>query len=230
DATLQLNSNTFSAPRQARASQAAAEADVNAAQQTLAQQVTESYLAVLRQQAQADLQDTLLASAQLQLQLAEARQAAGAGTVLDVQRARVQVGQAEVQRLRARNAVVVARLRLYQQLGVPQPEDVRLVTDFPVVATNFSRDELLSFAQQQNPQLTALRSRERSSSASLMASRGQYLPTLSLRAGLGGVTQQYTDDNFVVGQALGGKQSGCYQREEIRSIVGMPSDPAQCAA
>lgn len=230
NASLQLNSATFMAPRQARASLAAAESDANAARQTLAQQVTERYLAVLRQEARADLQDTLLAQARIQLQLAEARAAAGAGTMLDVQRARVQVGQTEVEALRARNAAEVEKLRLFQLLGIDQPDSVRLVTDFEVTPLEQSLEQLLDLAARQNPVLNARRSQERAASAALTARRGQYAPSLFLSAGVGGYTQEYTDDGFVVGQALRSKQGGCYQAEEIRSIVGMPSDPAQCAA
>ncbi|HLV26291.1 MAG TPA: TolC family protein [Gemmatimonadales bacterium] len=230
DASLQLNSSTFMGPRTARANLDAAEATANAARQTLAQQVTQRYMAVLQQIAQSELQDTLLSSAQIQLQLAEARAAAGAGTVLDVQRARVQVGQAEVQRLRARNSAEVEKLRLFQLMGINQPDDVQLVSDFPTVRLEQSLDQLLELARTQNPDLVASRSRERASSASLMSARGQYAPSLSLRAGVGGFTQQYTDESFVVGQALSGKQSGCFNEARIRDIVGMPNDPAACSA
>jgi len=230
DANLQLNSATSCAPRQARANLDASEADVNAARQTLAQQVTQRYLAVLQQQAQAALQDTLLESARVQLQLAEARAAAGAGTVLDVQRASVQVGQTEVPGLRARNAAELEKLRLFQQLGIEQPDEVQLVTDFELVAPELTLEQLMDLAREQNPQLLARRSRERASSASLTGTRGQYAPTLSLRAGVGGFTQKYTDDGFVLGQELRSKQSGCFQAEQIREIVGMPSNPEQCSA
>ncbi len=230
DANLQLNTATFLGPRTAKANLEAAEATASAARQTLAQQVTQRYLAVLQQSAQADLQDTLLASARIQLELAEARAAAGAGTVLDVQRARVQVGQTEVQRLRARNAAEVEKLRLFQLLGIDQPDDVQLVTDFPMVQLDYTLEQLKELARAQNPELVASRSRERASAAGLTSARGQYAPTLSLRAGVGGFTQEFTDKNFVLGQALSGKQSGCFQEVRILEIVGMPNDPAACSA
>ena len=76
---------------------------------------------MLAAQARAQLNDTLLASAQAQLDLSRARAAVGAATTLDVRRAEVQVGQAQVAVLRERNNIETEKLRLFQQLGVEQP-------------------------------------------------------------------------------------------------------------
>ncbi len=229
DARMSINSGTLLGPRAARARLDAAEADVTSARQTLTQQVTLQYISVLEQQAQAQLQDTLVTSAQAQVELAEARSAAGAATVLDVQRARVQLGQQEVQRLRARNGFVVEKLRLFQQLAVDQPDDVQLVSALPVFEPQFQLDELLSIARGENPELLARRSREDASQTGLSQTRGQYAPTLNLFAGVGGFTQTYTDNSFVLGRALSGQRESCQFTQQVRSIVGQPVDPTACS-
>ena len=42
------------------------------------------------------------------------------------------MGTQEVAALRARNTAEVARLELFQQLGVPMPEGVELLADLPM--------------------------------------------------------------------------------------------------
>src|SRR5918992_227628 len=79
--------------------------------------------------------------------LARARTAVGAGTPLDVRRAEVAVGQAEVAALTARNNVDIQKLQLFQQMGVPMPPGVRLVTAFPVQQPSFRLDSLLELAR-----------------------------------------------------------------------------------
>ena len=91
-----------------------------------------------RSQARAALQDTLLQTTQGQLELAKARQAVGAGTILDVRRAEVAAGNSEIQLLQAHNTAEVEMLRLFQQLGVSQPDSVQLATRFEITPVNFN--------------------------------------------------------------------------------------------
>src|SRR5439155_17744 len=81
---------------------------------------------VLQAQARAALQDSLLQTTQGQLELAKARQSVGAGTILDVRRAEVAMGTAEIAALNAHNNAEVEMLRFFEQLGVPQPPNVAL--------------------------------------------------------------------------------------------------------
>src|SRR6185436_9483839 len=154
-----LNSDVLTSPRQTAAARNAAEADVTGAAELLRSAVTQQYLLVLQSQARAALQDTLLQTTRGQLELAKARQAVGAGTILDVRRAEVAAGNSEVQVLQAHNTAEVEMLRLFQQLGVSQPDSVDLSTRFEIVPVNFNLDSLLAVAQAKNPLLEAARSR-----------------------------------------------------------------------
>ena len=63
--------------------------------------------------------DTLVQTAAGQLNLANAKMEAGAGTIIDVRTAEVALGQAQVASLTAHNNAQVDKLRLFQTMGVP---------------------------------------------------------------------------------------------------------------
>lgn len=221
-----VNGASLMAPRAARANRDAVEADIEGTSEQLRAAVTQQYLTVLQAQARAAVQDTLVATAQAQLDLANARVAAGAATILDVRRAEVGVGQAQVQALKARNAVDIERLRLFQQMGLDARDRVRLVTEFPVREPDFSLDSLVELARARHPVLDALRLRERASNVGVRQARSAYTPTLSLSTGWGGRSYQFTDDNFVVERAraqMEGSQRQCFSSDSVRTAVGLPS-------
>lgn len=229
-ATMSLSGATFIAPKLQRANLNAAEADIAVGAQSLRSNVTQQYLTVLQRQATAELQDTLVATAQTQLDVARIRAQVGSATMLDVQRAEVALGTQRVAALNARNQVEVEKLRLFQALGIEPQPGAALTTEFPVEQPTLSLDQLLQFAQSQNPSVTALRERATAATLGVRQARTQYLPTLSLRTGIGGATSQYLEDQFLIDRELSSKRSGCFSRNSIREAVGMPTDPAACAA
>jgi outer membrane protein len=171
------------------------------------------------------LQDTLLVTARAQLELARARAQVGVGTVLDVRRAEVTLGQTEVTRLQAQNLAEVERLRLYQQLGVEPRTDVRLTTGFQLTPVRVPLADLLAQARQASPALNAFRARERAAQLDVRAAQSQYLPSLGLRASIGGYTQQQTDIAQTISQQQGQIRSGLQQCEAQAALytrVGLP--------
>ncbi len=189
-ASTRYSWNTLNQIKRANASLDAADADVAAARFTLRAQVTQQFLLALQTQARAALQDTLVVQQRLQLELAQARAGVGTLTSLDVKRAEVGLGQQEVAALRARNTAAVAKLQLFQQLGVPMPDGVLLSAELPLARPTFTAADLLAQAQQSNPSLQAVRAREQASVASLRAARGEYTPTLSFSANVSAFTQK----------------------------------------
>ncbi|HEX9484860.1 MAG TPA: TolC family protein [Gemmatimonadaceae bacterium] len=222
-----VNRSTFLTPKAAAASRDAVEADIVGSSEALRASVTQQYLTVLQAEARAALQDTLVKTAQAQLDLATAKVEVGAGTSLDIRRAEVALGQTQVALLRERNNAEVEKLRLYQQLGVAQPESVKLVTDFPIVPPSFTLDQVMSDARRQNPAIVALRARDRASALNVDVAKSAYTPTLNLSTGLGGNSYQYTNSEFLVNQAQAGilgQQSACFQQDTIRTRVGLSSN------
>ena len=227
-ARMDLSPATFQGPRLQRANARATEADIANSAQTLRAQVAQQYVTVLQRQATAVLQESLLVNVRAQLELARARAAVGAGTSLDVKRAEVAVGQQEVQLIRARNDEQVELLRLFQQMGVQQPEGVQLSTQFQVTAPTFTQAEVLELARRQNPTLAATRARESAAGIGYRNAQGEYLPTLSFYAQTGGQTNQFT--GVSASDAVAGAQAdalaelaSCNEFNQIRTSAGLPA-------
>jgi outer membrane protein len=214
----QISAATFITPRLQKAEVEAAEADVRGGAATLAAVVAEQYLNVLQAEATAALQDTLMRTAELQLELARARQAVGAATSLDTRRAEVQFGQARVAAITARNAVEVSKLRLFEQIGVSQPADVQLTTTFTVSLPTQSLDELLNMARRANPALNAVRAREDVATLGYRRAQSGYLPTLSLYTEIGGYTSQLTDEDQVLNDMFDNISGQCRGAAQLQAI------------
>src|SRR4029077_10015100 len=155
-----INAGTLVQPRAAKANRVAADADINGAAETMRSLVTQQYITVLRADANASLQDTLVEVQRANLELAKARVAVGADNILAVRRAEVTLGQAQVAALTAHNAAEVERVKLFQQIGVRPPNSVELTTAFEVAKPTFTLDSVLDLARRANPAVRALRERE----------------------------------------------------------------------
>jgi len=230
--TYQMNGAKLLAPRQAIANRNAAEADVSGASELLRSTVTQQYLTALESQAKAALQDTLVTQAQGQLELAKARLAVGSGTQLDVSKAEVTLGQAQVAALQAHDQVEIDKLTLFQQMGVPQPADVQLVSTFTVEPVPITLDSALDLAHSRNPALQALRARDKAAGVNVKVAKSQYLPTLSFNTGWGGYTQSFTSNDYAVATARQSKlqqREGCFSQDSLRVGAGLPSISSICS-
>lgn len=227
-----LGMGTLIAPRVQKANVDAADADLTATNALVRSDVERQYLTALQSRARAELQDSLVVSAQQQVELARARAAVGAGTQLDVSRAEVTLGQQRVQALQEHNNAEIEKLRLFNLIGVPQPANVQLVSQFTVAEPGFSLDSLMGLAERRNPGLNALRARSRAADLQVRQARSQYLPTLSLSTGLGGYTYEYTNSDFLVQQSAMGTLQGfssCMTMDSIRAGSGL-SPLGNCGA
>ncbi len=228
-----INSASIITPSLQRASRDAVEADITGATETLRSNVIQQYLQTLQAGANADLQDSLVVASRTELVLAQAREIVGSGTQLDIQRAEVALGLQEVQVLKARNQIEIEKLRLFQLMGINQPPNVKLVSQFPVTPTNLRLEDLLEAARRQNPVVLALRSRERVANLNVRREQGEYSPTLSLSTGIGGYTYGYTNSNFPIQQAIAQTEAsrlGCIRTEEVRAALNLSNNLAQCSA
>jgi outer membrane protein len=228
-----INTASLITPKLQRANRDAVDADITGSAEVLRSQVTQQYLTALQAEDRAKLQDTLLVAAKSQLVLAQARALVGSATQLDVQRAEVALSQQQVQVLQSRNQIEIEKLKLFQLLGVEQPPDVVLITQFAVEPEPPPLPELLASARVQNPVIVALRSRERVADLNVKREKGQYSPTLSLSTGISGYTYAYTNPNFPVQQAISqaaSAQAACIRTEEVRSVLKLENDLAGCSS
>jgi outer membrane protein len=230
--SLSFSGTSLMAPRAGRASLNATEAEITSSEQTLRSTVIQQYLNVLQAQSRAVMQETLLVGSQAQLELNRARAQVGAANQLDVRRAEVAVGQQQVALLQARNLVEVEKLRLFQQMGVQQPPNVQLTSQFAVAEPTLVLQDLLDMARRSNPQLNALRSRERSSDVNVSQARSNYLPTFRLSTGIGGFTEKTRDIEgriLSTQEDIASSRESCFSTDSIRRGAGLPSISQQCS-
>ncbi len=230
----QLSGATLSQPGLEKARQRATEADIAGAHNQLITLVTEQYLTVLQAEENLELARKTLERNEEFLKLAQAQYAVGQRTLIDVRRAQVARGQAEVAELRAETSVSVEKLRLFERLGVVPPTDISVIvlTDsFTVEAPRWRLDELLAMADRENPSLNALRARETAADWGVRSATSSYGPTVSLSAGWSGFTQKLnTDvDELIRGQQalFGAQYQQCLDDNQIRQSAGLP--PNDCS-
>jgi len=223
---LSYNINAAAAylPRAAKANKAAAEADITSGAELLRSTVTQDYITALQNEAQAAVLDTLVQTAQGQLQLVNAKLEVGAGTVIDVRAAEVALGQAQVNALTAHNTARIAKLRLFQEMGVAPDPDATLSTTFPVAQPTFTLDSLLNLARRVNPDVAARKSREYSAQQQIRVAQANYLPSVSLSTGYGANAFGYADAQILADQTAAGVASsykGCLASDSIRVGAGL---------
>lgn len=224
-----INASAAYLPRAAKANKAAAEADITNGSEVLRSTVTQDYITALQNQAQAAVLDTLVQTAQGQLQLVNAKLEVGAGTIIDVRAAEVALGQAQVSALTAHNTARIAKLRLFQDMGVAAEPNANLTTTFEIAKPTFSLDSLLSLARRVNPDVAARKSREYSAQQQIRVAQANYLPSVFLSTGYGANAFGYTDSQILADQTVAGVASSfksCVTADSIR--VGAHLAPKGC--
>jgi len=128
-------------------------------------------------------------AAQRHLTQARAFYSVGRRPQLDVTKAEVDLANANVNLIRARNALQVARVQLENTIGVRLLPSVVLPDTFAVYAVSPRLDSLRSEALRRRPELLAAHARMGASSALITAAWTQHLPVLS-------ATGSYNWSNF----------------------------------
>jgi len=222
--SMSLSGQTILAPSVAKARERATEQQVAGAAALLETNVTQRYLSVLEARAAVEQARREVERTGEHVRLAAARFEIGAGTQIDVSRAEVQRGQAEVRLLQAENTAANEVLFLGQVVGRILPEAVQLTERFELFQPAWTVDQLRDRALGANPDLLASRAQADAAMIQARAARSSYLPSISLSAGLTGYVSQADDVEPLVQRALAQAQSGfqnCVQQNEIRTRVGL---------
>jgi len=232
NAGLNFSASMLSDRKSALAGKAGAEADISTAEQGLRQQVIGLYINVLSAEAAAKLQDTILATTAAQLALAKARLQVGTGIQLDVDNAEVSQGNQRVAVLRAHNEIDIAKIRLFQQIGVPASLSTQLQPLPSLAMPQQSLPELLQLASRSNPTLESNKVREQQAGYSVTSARRAYFPSVSLSSSLGGNAQRSVDTDLLISSAqaqIPAQIASCQRSEEVRLKVGLSNRFAECA-
>lgn len=226
-----LNGATLLRPGLVAAEAEAARARVRGAAQGLRAEVTNAYLTVLQADAQVIQAQNALERTRLTVRQSSAQVEVGAATPLDVRRAEVQEGQAEVQLIQSRGQARAARLALERVLGVSLDEGVALTTNFADDLPDLDVTLLLQQALDDNPVVRATRRSEQASRVGARSARTAFLPNLSFSAGYSGSIFVAGDlEPLIAGElaAQGGRFQACLQDNRIRALLGDP--PRDCQA
>jgi len=188
--------------RVARVERRATTARLTDAEAGLASDVTQRYLGALQAADQVELAGREIARAQQHLANARDRLSAGQVTPLDVRRAEVQVGRAELRRVRAANAYAVALQGLGRSIGLRVDPAVRLVTRPEVFEPTWTADELVQRALRANAGLGAAAASAEAADTRVRVARAASWPTLSLGVSMNG-WKQMSNEDALVQQRLG---------------------------
>ncbi len=230
----QLDGRVLAGPGQQKALQKATDEDISGAGVNLRADITTQYLNVLQASAQVDVARQQVVRNVDFLTLAQARYQVGQATLLDVRQAEVIKGQSDVALLRATQLENEAKLELLRRMGVEPPvaiERIGLSDSFPVTEPDLQLGDLHAMADEQNPLLRSLRARQDASTWNVRAARSEFLPTLSFRAGWSGFTQEFTDENALLGESLGGAQSDaarCRFDDQVRTALNLGGQVGDC--
>jgi outer membrane protein len=225
--TYSLSGAKLAQPGIARAQQHATERTIVGYEAQLASNVTQQYLTALQAREQAQQAEREVERTQEHERLAQARLEVGAGTPLDLRRAEVQRGRAEVQRVQTRNLYQAELLRLGRLMGTDLPDDVALAADFALEEPRWDEDALVREAIENNPGLQAMRARTGAARGQVRAARSAYLPTMSFQMGLTGSVYSAGNIDPLVNQRLEnlrGGYEGCLQQNQILAAVGLPQE------
>lgn len=230
----QLDGARLVAPKESKANQRATESDIANEASNLKFAVTQQYLTSLQATAQVVVARQQVERNQNFLDLANAKYRVGQGTLIEVRQAEVQKSQSDVALLRNLQAESEAKIELFRRIGVAPPvsiEQIALSDSFPVEEPVFQLDQLIAVAEEQNPSLKALEARRRAASVGVTSAKSAFLPSISMRAGWGGFTQQQTNTGLLLNQslagAIGGAQS-CIFQDSLQALL--PGHTLQGAA
>jgi outer membrane protein len=222
----QLSGSTLLAPSVQRSQKRATERRVAGSGANLDAQVSQQYLTVLQNREQVAQAEKELARLQEYVKLAQAKLDVGTGIPLDVRRAEVQSGTAEVALIRARNDAATAAIMLGQLVGIPLDPEIQLTSQFAIFEPKWTAAELVSGALQSNPTLLAAEASESAAHTQVKSARTQYLPSLGFNVGWRGSVYQAGDINPLVESSL--QQTGqafqsCQQGNALAELLGQPA-------
>ena len=115
-----------------------------------------------------------------QLEVARARVLSGAAVQTDSLQLLLELTRAEVDELRQKSLLTIARIELGRRVGRSGAVDAAPLDPAPLPALPLTREQAVTEALEGSPSLLVARSRQRLTDAAFKAARASYLPTVSL--------------------------------------------------
>jgi TolC family type I secretion outer membrane protein len=173
---------------EARANLRQAEGEVERVREVVVLNVKQSYYNLLQAQRLVGVADASVARAELNLRSAQGFFDVGTKPKSDVTKAEVEVANARVNQIRARNLVQFSQVSLANAMGLDATTPIQIedILNFEPVPLDI--DALRAEALANRPELAQARSRIDAALAQLSGARAGYLPTLSAQGQYGYTT------------------------------------------
>ena len=184
---------TLEAIRSAQASEESLRADRTTQLSTVVLNLKQAYFNVLATRRLLGVADETVRQNQKHLEQAEGRFNVGVAAKFDVTQAQVQVAQAELNQVTARNNVSVARETLRNALGLNGELDFDVVDTFDIHHLVITDTDALAAAYDRRPELQSLRAQEKSTADQITSLQLSYFPTVE---GLANYNWQSPEYNF----------------------------------
>ena len=165
-----------------RSSQASVEssvADLETIRQTIIFNTKQSYYSVLSTQRLLQVAEETIQQSQRHLEEAQARFEVGLAPRFDVTQAQVQLSNAMLTRVIARNNAALARETLRTAMGITGPFAYTLADTLEREVVVFDDEAVLTQAYANRPELRSLQAQETAAAKNVSALQKQYLPSVS---------------------------------------------------
>ncbi len=163
----------------ARLSSLLADQTVRAATQDVVYTTETAYYNLLLSQQLVDISTEQVRASKAHLDDVEKKRAGGVASNFDVLRAQVELSNSEVELIRSKNAINLARADLIKTMGVSQDSDFVLSDEFAFAPTKVSMEEAVKTAFTNRPDLYSKEYQIRQQREQLRLARSRYLPTVS---------------------------------------------------
>ncbi|MFI5367138.1 MAG: TolC family protein [Candidatus Binatia bacterium] len=164
--------------RAAQASEQSLRADRSTQTDAVVLGVKQAYFNVLATRRLLGVADETVRQNQKHLEQAQARFGVGLAAKFDVTQAQVQLAQAELNQVTARNNVAVAHETLRNALGLAGPLDFDIVDNLDVHAVQMTEEAALSAAYDKRPELQSIHAQQLATTQQIKSFEKTYLPSL----------------------------------------------------
>lgn len=181
----------------------AAQSDLQNTEEQVVFQVKLAYYNLLRAQRTLDVAEQTVKQAEEHLAQAKGFYEVGTKPKFDVTRAEVDLSTAKLARISAANGVKVARVTLNTAMGFPETGEYSVEDNLTAEKFPLSREEVLSRAYENRPDLVALRQRIRAAEESVSLAQKNYFPILTGNAAYNRAGDRFPlDDGWSAGVSL----------------------------
>jgi outer membrane protein len=194
---------TLASIRSAQASARSVEADRTTTRDTVILNVQQAYFNVLATRRLLSVADETVRQTAKQLEQAQGRNEVGVAPKFDVTTAEVNLANAKLNQLSARNNLAVARETLRNALGLNEPLDFDVVDNLATDRQHISADEALDIAYTHRPDLLSLIEQQNAQQELITSLQRQYLPSFTSNGAYTWIGTDYPlQDTWMVGASV----------------------------